>query len=84
MMKSIAVKRISLESYGIFLVEMLLDETHLEVFRFEIDEGDIDVVKSPEEFTSLIQRNFRPFQPLLDCLISLHRAYKRPLQIETS
>ena len=84
MMKRIAVKRISLESHGIFLVEMLLDEVDPIVFKFEVEEGDIDVVKSPGEFISLIERNIRPFQPLLNCLLSLHRAYKLPLTIGAS
>ena len=44
------------------------------VFTFEVESGDIEVVKWSSQFAAYMQQNLGPASPLLEAILQFHRA----------
>jgi hypothetical protein len=53
-----------------------LDTHRRSVFTFDVEPGDIEVVRWSPEFAAYMQQNLGPASPLLDLVLKFHGARK--------
>lgn len=70
------LKLISQIEVGRYRVELEATESAATSFVFSVEEGDIQVVKSPPDFVEHMKYRMGPASPLMEAVLAFHRAQK--------
>jgi len=71
---STTLASISCTAPNVYEVVLEMRQGGTALFEFEVESGDIEVVKWSPQFAAYMQQNLGPASPLLEAILQFHRA----------